>query len=62
MIPKCFNFQSFVVMSVDGRGVEATSSELQTTPSYVAEESKPYIEEAISHTQMQKGMFLKTQI
>ncbi|XVE95878.1 hypothetical protein REPUB_Repub02eG0172500 [Reevesia pubescens] len=38
--------KSFLVMSVDGRGVEATSSELKTTPSYVAGESKPHIEEA----------------
>ncbi|XVF75735.1 hypothetical protein PTKIN_Ptkin13bG0210800 [Pterospermum kingtungense] len=38
--------RSFVVMSVDGRGGEATSSELKTTPSYVAGESKPFIEEA----------------
>lgn len=33
-------------MSVDGHGAEATSSELKTTPSYVAGESKPFIEEA----------------
>ena len=33
-------------MSVDGPGAEATSSELKTTPSYVAGESKPFIEEA----------------
>ncbi|OMO70248.1 hypothetical protein CCACVL1_19045 [Corchorus capsularis] len=38
--------KSFVVMSVDGRGTEATSSELKTTLSYAAEESKPFIEEA----------------
>ncbi|XWS56315.1 hypothetical protein CRYUN_Cryun09bG0075400 [Craigia yunnanensis] len=38
--------KSFVAMSVDGRGAEATSSELKTTPSYVAGESKPFIKEA----------------
>ncbi|XP_022744021.1 protein FATTY ACID EXPORT 1, chloroplastic-like isoform X2 [Durio zibethinus] len=37
--------KSFVVMSVDGRGAEATGSKLKTTPSYVAGESKPFIEE-----------------
>ncbi|XP_039013520.1 protein FATTY ACID EXPORT 1, chloroplastic-like isoform X1 [Hibiscus syriacus] len=35
------NFQSFVVMSVDGQGAETASSQLKTTPSYVAGESKP---------------------
>ncbi|XWS66300.1 hypothetical protein CRYUN_Cryun05aG0187800 [Craigia yunnanensis] len=37
--------KSFVVTSVDGRGAEATSSEFKTTPSYVAGESKPFIDE-----------------
>ncbi|XP_039013521.1 protein FATTY ACID EXPORT 1, chloroplastic-like isoform X2 [Hibiscus syriacus] len=33
--------KSFVVMSVDGQGAETASSQLKTTPSYVAGESKP---------------------
>ncbi|XP_022766625.1 protein FATTY ACID EXPORT 1, chloroplastic-like isoform X2 [Durio zibethinus] len=38
--------KSVVVMSVDGQGTKATSSELKTTPSYVAGESEPFVEEA----------------
>ncbi|XVE75555.1 hypothetical protein DITRI_Ditri12bG0102900 [Diplodiscus trichospermus] len=38
--------KSFVVMSLDGHGTEPTSSELKSTPTYVAGESNPFIEEA----------------
>ncbi|KAL4295450.1 hypothetical protein GQ457_12G019690 [Hibiscus cannabinus] len=42
------DFQSFVVMSLDGHGAETASSQLKTTPSYVAGESKP-VEVTKSH-------------
>lgn len=37
-------FQSWVVMSVDGRGANTPSSEIKTTLSYTADKSKPYVE------------------
>ncbi|KAK6266850.1 hypothetical protein QUC31_017687 [Theobroma cacao] len=38
--------KSFVVMSVDGHGAEATSSELKTKQRFAVEGSKPFIEES----------------
>ncbi|MBA0582243.1 hypothetical protein Golax_019598, partial [Gossypium laxum] len=38
-------FQSFVVTSVDGHGAETTGNQLKTTPSYIAGESKAFIED-----------------
>ncbi|KAK6280073.1 hypothetical protein POUND7_020340 [Theobroma cacao] len=46
MILTASNFQSFVVMSVDGHGAEATSSELKTKQRFAVEGSKPFIEES----------------
>ncbi|XP_012470573.1 protein FATTY ACID EXPORT 1, chloroplastic [Gossypium raimondii] len=37
--------KSFVVTSVDGHGAETTGNQLKTTPSYIAGESKAFIED-----------------